>query len=239
MELHKIALIALALVAVGGCRLTVGVSGDGKVTSDDSKLDCPSDCKMKLKRGKDVTLQAVANDGSFFASWKGCDSETDDLCTVVGRNRNRKVTAVFSENSTLADAEISADLLACALSTDSGYTETSTVDSVIKLVCDGSDTESYGSSFDVSGIEVLANLTWVDISNGDLGTTTAFPKLSKLETLKLRGQNLTDVSPLLELNVETLATLDLLENPAIDCNDVAELEEKFVGASILAPDTCN
>lgn len=234
MDLYKKGLLVLCLVVLGGCRLTVAVDGAGTVTSDDGKLNCPGDCKAKLKRGKELTLTATADDGSYLASWSGCDSDDGEQCVVVGRNKNRKVTAVFAENVSLEESGVSQDLLDCAQNDDNLYTLTTPVADILKLVCNGNDGE-FGQTFDAAGISALASLTYLEISHVPLTALAPVAELTRLETLKLVDVGLTEVSVLDQLNKATLESLDLQQNLDVSCADVTALETLFSAETVYAP----
>lgn len=237
MELRKIAFLLVAATAIGGCRLTVDVSGEGTVTSDDGNIDCTDSCSTRVKRSKEVFLLATPAANSFFAYWEGCDDVVDDdECFVYAiSGTKRKVKAYFVEDVALSEADISKDVLQCAL--DSDYEETNTLKEITKLECSGDD-EEYSGDFDPEGIDSLQNLTSVVIRGGGLEDATAFGKLTKLTTLELSDQALTDVTPLLNLNVNTLLELILNDNKDIDCSDVEELVDQFPGSSV-GSDSCN
>lgn len=224
MESYKRVLLVALMLVVGGCRLTVGIDGDGSVASDNGKISCPGDCKGSLKRGKEVTLTATANEGSYFSSWQGCDEEDGETCVVVGRMRNVKVTANFAEDLALQDADLSDDIKNCLADQNIELTEKTS--SVTELSCDG-DVVGFGGEFDSTGIELLANLTDLTVKNTTIDTLSNLTKLNKLKTLKLNDMGLTSVLDLRDLNSETLSTLDLQNNPEILCSDVATLEEVF------------
>lgn len=235
MKLRNKIVLLVAVLTLGGCRLSVSVTGDGSVSADSGDLNCPGDCSLRFKRGTEVVLQAIANTGSFFASWEGCDAVDGDQCVVVGKSLGRRrVKAVFEEDVSLADADISADILQCAL--DSEYEETDLLSSITSLTCKGTDS-GYSYPFDPSGVERLQNLNYVEITGGDMAEVAAFADLGKLTNLKLYGQALTDVTPLLGLDADLLEELDLDGNPDIECVAVADLVAKF-GSDVVYTTHC-
>ena len=78
-----------------GPTLTVDVNGDGEVTSDPDGIDCGSDCSEDYEEGTEITLTAVADDGSRFRSWSlpNCRGR-DEVCTFVIED-DMTVTATF------------------------------------------------------------------------------------------------------------------------------------------------
>lgn len=232
MDWRKTGVVGLALILMAGCRLNVGVDGEGTVTSDNGKIDCPGDCKAKLKKGKEVTLSAVADEGNYFVSWRGCDSESEETCVVVGKNKNRKVTAVFSADLTLTETTASADVKACAV--NSGYEDATPVSDIEKLDCNN-ELGTYGATFDAANVDELASLTELiiraDNSRG-LAELADIVKLPRIETLKLLRLNLSNVEALKDLNKSSLKEIDLTGNGTDICDDIALLETTFPSASI-------
>lgn len=226
MDLRNAALLALSLVMLGGCRLTVDVSGEGTVTSDNGKINCPADCKAKLKKGKEIILTATAaSTESFFASWKGCEEESGTQCIVVGTTKNRRVSAVFAEDKTLEESGLSTDLRNCATTSPNDIALTAKLSSVTELECE----VVTSASFSVEGIGELANLEKLIITDvgGGIDSLGDITDLTKLETLVLNRVGLTDVSALSELNEAPLLSLNLDENPLLECTDVEQLETAF------------
>ena len=91
---------------------TLGVSktgaGGGTVTSSPAGISCGADCSESYASGTTVTLTPVANTGSLFAGWTGCDSVSGTTCTVTV-SAARTVTASFTVQSfTLAVSRIGA-----------------------------------------------------------------------------------------------------------------------------------
>lgn len=237
MDLKSAALLAVSLVVLGGCRLTVDVSGEGTVTSDNGKINCPADCKAKLKRGKEITLTATATLGSYFAGWKGCQESSGADCIVVGGTNNRRVSAAFNEDKTLEESGLSADLKNCA--SDNDIDLTNKLSSVTELDCDASTS----ASFSVEGVGELANLATLLISDvgGGIDSLADLADLNNLVTLKLLNVGLEDATALLDLNEAKLSTLDLSRNPSLSCDDLTSLKEKFTDATVspaVSVDTC-
>jgi hypothetical protein len=59
-----------------------GAGGSGTVTSDDSNIDCGSDCYGGYEYGTTVTLTATPDPGSDFAGWSGGGCSGTDPCIV-------------------------------------------------------------------------------------------------------------------------------------------------------------
>lgn len=76
--------------------LTIGVLGSGSGRVDLSTGgSCSGSCGQSVAVGAMVSLSAVAGAGSYFAGWAGCDSVTDQVCTVT-MSGAKNVTANFS-----------------------------------------------------------------------------------------------------------------------------------------------
>lgn len=78
--------------------LTVSKSGTGRGRITGMGIDCGADCTEDGPIGRTVTLAAVAEAGSTFAGWTGCDSTMDANCTVT-LGTARTVTANFIDTS--------------------------------------------------------------------------------------------------------------------------------------------
>lgn len=83
--------------------LTVAVpaadtDGKGKVTSSDSKINCPGTCSATYTSGSSVTLTAVpdAETKAKFGGWEGCTSSDATSCTVT-MDADKSVTATFTK----------------------------------------------------------------------------------------------------------------------------------------------
>ena len=74
--------------------LTVTKSGNGKISSSPSGIDCGSACSAPFNSGASVTLTANPDTGYTFAGWSGACSGTG-ACTVT-MNSNQSVSANFS-----------------------------------------------------------------------------------------------------------------------------------------------
>lgn len=236
MDLRNAALLALSLVMLGGCRLTVDVSGEGTVTSDNGKINCPADCKAKLKKGKEIILTATPATGSYFASWNGCDEESTAGCIVVGKANNRRVSVVFSEDKTLEESGLSQDLRDCATTSPNDIALTDKLSSVTELECEAATS----GSFSVEGVDELAKLKSLIITDvgGGIESLADIAKLTDLATLKLTNVGLGDnVEVLLDLDKAKLSTLDLSDNPGLTCDDLTALQNKFTDATI-SPSSC-
>jgi hypothetical protein len=82
-------------------------TGAGTVTSNpqnNGSVSCRPDslanCNTTFTNGKLVTLTPVADDGSMFSVWTGCDSVISNICTVTMWN-NKIVTATFNTDTSL------------------------------------------------------------------------------------------------------------------------------------------
>ena len=70
-------------------------TGSGTVTSNPSGIDCGTTCTAGFTKDASVTLTASASTGSTFSGWTGCNSESDNSCTVLMTSA-RTVTADYT-----------------------------------------------------------------------------------------------------------------------------------------------
>lgn len=85
-------------------QLTVVVSGQGLVTTDDNELTCESNCiTTPLLAGADIGFNATPQPGWIFVGWGGECSGTDSHCTVTVQG-NFDVIAYFEQIATMPDA---------------------------------------------------------------------------------------------------------------------------------------
>jgi hypothetical protein len=85
-------------VAAGQPRLTVTVSGSGKVTG--TGLNCPPACTTTVAAGRASTLTAVPAPGFVLTGWGGACSGTGSTCTVT-MNGDLAVSATFGPANTV------------------------------------------------------------------------------------------------------------------------------------------
>ena len=83
-------------------------AGKGTVTSAPEGIDCGSICAAPFQEGSEVTLTGIADSGSKFSSWKGCDAVVGNECTVT-ISAKRQVTAKFNTKPAI-EAENAAPL---------------------------------------------------------------------------------------------------------------------------------
>jgi hypothetical protein len=79
--------------------LDVTIEGQetGSVTTRDNRIDCTTsgdECAEGYPEDTEVILTAVADGGSEFSSWSGCDTENGAECTVT-MNADKTITATF------------------------------------------------------------------------------------------------------------------------------------------------
>jgi uncharacterized repeat protein (TIGR02543 family) len=77
--------------------LTVNKTGPGSGIVTGSGINCGTDCTEQFTAGKSITLKAVADSGSTFASWLGCNSVSGKSC-IVKMTSSKTVTAAFTKN---------------------------------------------------------------------------------------------------------------------------------------------
>jgi hypothetical protein len=80
--------------------------GPGRVTSNPTGLDCPSDCTHSAVRGTQVTLTATDTADSIFTGWSGACTGTGSCVVTLGGDAT--VQANFAPAFTLR-AEIAAE----------------------------------------------------------------------------------------------------------------------------------
>jgi hypothetical protein len=73
--------------------LSVSVTGNGTVTSNDGTINCGSQCSSTYVSGTMVILTANPASQWMLASWSGCDSVNGNVCTVT-MDRARSVSTV-------------------------------------------------------------------------------------------------------------------------------------------------
>jgi hypothetical protein len=69
-------------------------TGAGAVQSNPAGVACGQDCSETYNSGTLVTLNAIADAGSSFAGWSGCDAVNGNACTLT-MNAATSVTATF------------------------------------------------------------------------------------------------------------------------------------------------
>lgn len=85
----------------GGARTLVraSVTGSGRITSQPSGLDCPSNCASAFSTSSTVAVTAVPSAGHAFAGWSGDCSGGAETCSL-SLTQERSVIASFSPRST-------------------------------------------------------------------------------------------------------------------------------------------
>lgn len=74
--------------------LTVQKSGSGSGAVVGEGIDCGQACSRSVAVNSQLTLTAVADEGSVFVGWSGADDDDGGTCSVV-MNQDRQVTAMF------------------------------------------------------------------------------------------------------------------------------------------------
>jgi Divergent InlB B-repeat domain len=82
-----------------GVKVTHIGTGTGSVTSSPAGINCGTDCTHDFPGGSTVTLQAVADPGSYFAGWGGACSGTGECVLQVDGTQN--VSALFEQTGTI------------------------------------------------------------------------------------------------------------------------------------------
>jgi hypothetical protein len=82
-----------ALFAVVVVRLTVNVTGGGKVTSTPAAVSCPTRCSATFRTGSTIRLKAKPSPGNRFVGWTG-SCRGIGAC-VLKADRDRSARAIF------------------------------------------------------------------------------------------------------------------------------------------------
>ncbi len=83
-----------ALLPPSEYALSVTTSGNGKVTSNPTGIDCGNTCGDSFASGQTVTLTATPDTGYQFSGWAGACTNASGACTVE-MNGVKDVTATF------------------------------------------------------------------------------------------------------------------------------------------------
>ncbi len=75
--------------------LTVSISGNGTVTSNDGIINCPGTCSHTYAGGTQVVLTATASAGNTFSAWSGGGCSGTAPCTV-NMTQDQAVSASFT-----------------------------------------------------------------------------------------------------------------------------------------------
>lgn len=92
-RIDALAAVQAALALAHTLDVVLDGSGVGVVTSSPAGIDCPGDCEASFLTGAEVTLSAVAADGSHFIGWSGACSGTGS-CELT-MDDDGSVTATF------------------------------------------------------------------------------------------------------------------------------------------------
>ncbi|MCA9840239.1 MAG: hypothetical protein KC422_25235 [Trueperaceae bacterium] len=76
-------------------QLVLSGSGLGKVTSTPGGLDCPTVCSSEFAQNTEITLSAVAQEGSSFTGWSGPCEGFGAICTFT-LGASSSITASFT-----------------------------------------------------------------------------------------------------------------------------------------------
>jgi hypothetical protein len=181
-----------ATFAIMTYTLTVGVSGNGTVTSSPSGINCGATCSASFDFGTPVTLSEIPAGGASFAGWSGACTGTGSC--VVTMNSAQSVAATFTAGggatsldhswvaSTGSDSN-SCDISAPCATFNGAYAKTTTggeitcvnsadfgqllITHAITINCEnaiGSQTSAGGSN--TSGITIITNTTDIVVLRG-------------------------------------------------------------------------
>ena len=94
----NITLNATAIAFLPDTFLSVAVSGNGSVYSNDSGISCGTDCTESYAPASVVTLTAVAGVGATFTGWSGDCAGAAATCAIA-MSQTRNVTAHFASDA--------------------------------------------------------------------------------------------------------------------------------------------
>ena len=114
-------------------------AGSGSVGSDPAGINCGTECSFSFITGVQVTLTATPNQNSAFAGWTGCDSTSDNTCTVT-MVTDKYVYASFSPASNLRSLTV----------TRSGSGAGTVASTPIGIDCGSDCTEPYAQGTEVT-----------------------------------------------------------------------------------------
>lgn len=81
-----------AMFGVAVVRLTVKVTGSGKVTSTPPAVSCPTRCSVSLQAGSKIRLKAKPARGQRFVGWTGSCHGTGVCVLTADRDRSARAT---------------------------------------------------------------------------------------------------------------------------------------------------
>ncbi len=165
--MKKITGITLSLLLLSGCNLTTSTIGVGRITSDDSNIDCgwyASSCNHNYGNNESTSLTAVAAPYYNFIGWEGDCSGTEE-CTL-SLAQSKSVTAVFEPQLDLPiaidEVEFNSTALKECLTIATAREGWVYNTDVTELECRGEDSIFAGSQGininDLEGMQVFSNL---------------------------------------------------------------------------------
>ncbi len=90
--------------------LRVEIVGDGRVVTSTPGIECPGDCEQSYATNSVVTLNAVPNGSTPFASWAGdCDALGQSATGELTVDRSLSCTAVFAERQDMMRTDAGLD----------------------------------------------------------------------------------------------------------------------------------
>jgi hypothetical protein len=79
-------------------KLSISVSGNGKVSSSPKGVVCEESCSAQVKENSIVKLKAKASTDSAFFGWTGCTASSGSTCTVAMNEAQYVAVSFVSKN---------------------------------------------------------------------------------------------------------------------------------------------
>src|SRR6056297_818080 len=191
--------------------LNITIEGEGDVNLDPDR--------SSYSEGTSVDITAIPATGHEFDHWEGSGfyGETNETINIV-MDSNYSLKAVFvSEGNTVinfADPDLE-DVIRNNIDKPTGEIYESDVDGIISLTAHTSNIDN------LSGIEYLINLEYLDFGNNQVSDISPLSNLTDLEILDFGDNQVSDISPL--SNLTNLTYLNFSANQVSDISPLSNL----------------
>src|SRR6056297_1992364 len=191
--------------------LNITIEGEGEVNLDPDR--------SSYSEGTSVDITAIPATGHEFDHWEGSGfyGETNETINIV-MDSNYSLKAVFvSEGNTVinfADPDLE-DVIRNNIDKPTGEIYESDVDEIISLTALSSNIDN------LSGIEYLNNLEYLDFGNNQVSDISPLSNLTDLESLDFGDNQVSDISPL--SNLTNLTHLYFGNNQVSDISPLSNL----------------